>query len=154
MTHNDRHPEVIADCRLRGALDLFTHTWDAVVLAALHEGPRRRADLRARIGGISDKALTEALRRLLGRGLVTRDPRAGSPPRVEYALTPLGTTLVAGPLTALAAWVRGYGDELPVPEGTAVPLRRSGRLPGGAAAPSGGSGAQRTAAGSPALSPT
>lgn len=126
MIHNDRHPDAIADCRLRGALDLFTHTWDAVVLAALRDGPRRRADLRDGIGGISDKALTEALRRLLGRGLVTRDPRPGAPPRVEYALTPLGTTLVEGPLAALAAWVRVYGDELPVPEGAATPLRRSG----------------------------
>ena len=34
MIHNDRHTDAIADCRLRGALDLFTHTWDAVVLAA------------------------------------------------------------------------------------------------------------------------
>jgi DNA-binding HxlR family transcriptional regulator len=49
--------EQVADCQLRAATDLFAHTWDPVVLAALSPGPRRRRELRASIGGISDKAL-------------------------------------------------------------------------------------------------
>ncbi|WP_280426096.1 winged helix-turn-helix transcriptional regulator [Nocardia carnea] len=121
MTADNHEP--IADCRLRGALDLFTHTWDPVVLAALRDGPRRRAALRAGIGSISDKALTEALRRLLARGLVARFPRPGAPPAVEYELTPLGVSLVAGPLESLAAWVRTYGELLGLPDDTAIPLR-------------------------------
>lgn len=129
----DNHREPIADCRLRGALDLFAHTWDPVVLAALRNGPHRRAALRAAIGSISDKALTEALRRLLARGLVVRRPRRAAPPAVEYELTPLGVGLVAGPLEALADWVRTYGDQLGLPEETALPLRAvtvEDRLPG------------------------
>ncbi|WP_327150190.1 winged helix-turn-helix transcriptional regulator [Nocardia sp. NBC_01329] len=127
MTGDDyRSAEPIADCRLRGALDLFAHTWDPVVLAALADGPRRRVDLRTEIGGIRDKTLTEALRRLLGRGLVFRRPDPDVPPGVEYRLTELGTSLVEGPLRALAAWVREHGDELPVPEGADPPLRSSG----------------------------
>ncbi|MFI5717954.1 winged helix-turn-helix transcriptional regulator [Nocardia sp. NPDC051750] len=121
----DNHYEPIADCRLRGALDLFAHTWDPVVLAALRDGPRRRAALRAGIGSISDKALTEALRRLLARGLVSRQPHPGAPPRVEYEITALGASLVAGPLQSLAEWVRSYGDQLGLPKETIVPLRRS-----------------------------
>lgn len=121
----DNHHEPIADCRLRGALDLFTHTWDPVVLAALHDGPHRRAALRAAIGSISDKALTETLRRLLARGLVVRRPAA--PPAVEYELTPLGVSLVVGPLESLAGWVRTYGDQLGLPEETAMPLRGGNR---------------------------
>ncbi|MGW0180716.1 winged helix-turn-helix transcriptional regulator [Nocardia sp. NPDC003345] len=119
------HTEPIADCRLRGALDVFAHTWDPVILAALAGGPRRRADLRTAIGGISDKALTEALRRLIERALIARRPCPHAPPRVEYRLTDLGASLVDGPLRALAAWVREYGDELRVPEETELPLRRS-----------------------------
>ncbi|OIJ68139.1 winged helix-turn-helix transcriptional regulator [Streptomyces mangrovisoli] len=113
MTHEDAHCyELVADCRLRAATDLFAHTWDPVVLAALSPGPRRRRELRATIGGVSDKVLTDALRRLLGDGLVERRAHAEAPPRVDYALTALGRSLVEGPLTALGRWVLEHGDEL------------------------------------------
>lgn len=102
----------VADCRMRMATDLFAHTWDSVVLAALSEGPRRRRALRAHIGGISDKALTEAIHRLVGNGLVERRYFAEAPPRVEYALTDLGRSFADGPMRALGAWVTEHGDEL------------------------------------------
>jgi DNA-binding HxlR family transcriptional regulator len=92
--------------------DLFTHVWDPVVLAALGSGPRRRRTLRASIGGISDKALTDALRRLVVNGLITRRSFAEAPPRVDYTLTPLGRTFVDGPMRALAEWITRYGDDL------------------------------------------
>ncbi|MEU6107534.1 helix-turn-helix domain-containing protein [Streptomyces albidoflavus] len=104
--------EWVADCRLRAATDLFTHTWDPVVLAALRAGPRRRRELRTAIGGISDKVLTDTLRRLLSRGLVDRHAHAEAPPRVEYGLTSLGRSLVEGPMTALGRWAVEHGDEL------------------------------------------
>jgi DNA-binding HxlR family transcriptional regulator len=126
MTEYHDHTDPIADCRLRGALDLFAHTWDPVILAALADGPRRRVELRTGIGGIRDKTLTESLRRLLGRGLIARRPDPDAPPAVEYRLTALGVGLVDGPLRALATWIRDYGDELLVPEGADPPLRRSG----------------------------
>jgi len=104
--------ELVADCRLRAATDLFAHTWDPVVLAALHEAPLRRRDLRTTIGGIADKPLTESLRRLLATGLITRGAHAEAPPRVEYALTPLGRSLAEGPMRALADWITEHGDAL------------------------------------------
>ena len=104
--------ELVADCRVRLASDLFAHTWDPVVIAALNDGPRRRRALRVGIGGISDKALTEALNRLLGNGLIERRYFAEAPPRVDYALTALGRSFAAGPLRALAVWVTEHGDEL------------------------------------------
>jgi DNA-binding HxlR family transcriptional regulator len=110
--NTDRNQELVADCRLRAATDLFAHTWDPVVLAALGDGPRRRHQLRSAIGGVSDKVLTETLRRLLANGLVDRRRFAEAPPRVEYALTGLGESLVNGPMRALGKWVRTYGDEL------------------------------------------
>ncbi|MFB4278873.1 MULTISPECIES: winged helix-turn-helix transcriptional regulator [unclassified Nonomuraea] len=104
--------EFVADCRIRAATDLFAHTWDPVVLAALATGPRRRRELRTAIGGISDKVLTQALHRLLASGLIGRHAHAEAPPRVEYALTGLGQSLVDGPLKALGHWAGEYGDEL------------------------------------------
>nr|WP_241830642.1 helix-turn-helix domain-containing protein [Parafrankia colletiae] len=102
----------MADCRVRAVTDLFTHTWDPVVLTALRRGPRRRRELRAAIGGLSDKVLTEALRRLCAHGLLERRAFAQAPPRVEYALTALGQSLVDGPMQALGDWIIEHGDEL------------------------------------------
>ncbi|MEU7756815.1 helix-turn-helix domain-containing protein [Micromonospora sp. NPDC049101] len=104
--------DFVADCRLRMGTDLFTHVWDPVILAALAAGPQRRRALRTMIGGISDKALTEALHRLVTNGLIERTSYAESPPRVDYALTPLGRTFADGPMRALAEWITRYGDEL------------------------------------------
>jgi DNA-binding HxlR family transcriptional regulator len=104
--------DFVADCRLRMGTELFTHVWDPVVLAALVAGPQRRRALRANIGGISDKALTEALHRLAANGLLERRSYAEAPPRVDYALTPLGRTFTDGPMHALAEWIIRYGDDL------------------------------------------
>lgn len=112
MGADDGCMELIADCRVRMATDLFLHTWDPVVVAALHEGPKRRRALRLGIGGISDKALTEALNRLLGNGLIEKRCFAEAPPRVDYALTELGLSFADGPLRALAVWVTHHGDAL------------------------------------------
>lgn len=102
---------LVVDCQLRAATELFAHTWNAVVLVALREGPRRRHALRAAIGGISDKALTETLHRLRGHGLVERvDPAA--PRRAEYRLTALGRSLLDGPMRALGDWITDHGEEL------------------------------------------
>ncbi|GLZ43045.1 helix-turn-helix domain-containing protein [Actinokineospora sp. NBRC 105648] len=104
--------DLVADCRLRAATDLFAHRWDPVVLAALRLGPRRRGELRVAIGGLSDKVLTETLRRLRANGLIERQAYPQAPPRVEYRLTALGESLAAGPLRALADWVTEHGDDL------------------------------------------
>ncbi|MEU6495418.1 helix-turn-helix domain-containing protein [Streptomyces sp. NPDC046984] len=113
MTDHDAHCyELVADCRLRAATDLFAHTWDPVVLAALRAGPRRRRDLRASIGGISDKVLSDSLHRLLAGALVERHAHAEAPPRIDYALTGLGQSLVEGPMMALGRWAIEHGDEL------------------------------------------
>jgi DNA-binding HxlR family transcriptional regulator len=108
----DHCQELVADCRLRAATDLFAHTWDPVVLAALSAGARRRRELRAAIGGMTDKVLTDALRRLLAHGLVIRHAYAEAPPRVQYELSELGQSLVDGPMKALGAWTVQHGDEL------------------------------------------
>ncbi|MGC0337513.1 DNA-binding HxlR family transcriptional regulator [Streptomyces sp. SLBN-8D4] len=78
--------DFLADCRTRLAFDLVANTWNPVVIWALKDGPGRPGELRARIGGISQKVLTETLRRLEFNGLVARRAYGGSPPRVEYEL--------------------------------------------------------------------
>ncbi|WP_433416888.1 winged helix-turn-helix transcriptional regulator [Microtetraspora malaysiensis] len=115
MSDHEAHcDELVADCRLRAAIDLFAHTWDPVVLAALRSRPHRRRELRSAIGGISDKVLTETLHRLLANGLVDRRAYSAAPPRVDYGLTDLGESLVDGPMRALGRWILEHGDELSV----------------------------------------
>ncbi|MFF2043706.1 winged helix-turn-helix transcriptional regulator [Kitasatospora sp. NPDC058170] len=99
----------LADCRARVAFDLLGNTWSSVVLWALREEPARPGGLRVRIGGISAKVLTETLRRLEFNGLVERRSYPQVPPRVEYALTPLGRTLLPA-LEALGDWGYQHGD--------------------------------------------
>jgi DNA-binding HxlR family transcriptional regulator len=105
----------VSDCHVRAAAELFSHTWDPVVLSALRLGPTRRSHLLARIGGISDKVLTESLRRLQARALVTKasDTERPSGHRgAVYQLSPLGGSLANGPLTLLAKWAADHQAEL------------------------------------------
>jgi DNA-binding HxlR family transcriptional regulator len=111
----------LADCQARLAFDLISNTWTAVVIWSLRDGPRRPGDLRARIGGISTKVLTETLRRLEFNGLVARRAYAEAPPRVEYELTPLGRTLLA-PIGALGEWAFDHADEVLAAQDDAVVL--------------------------------
>ncbi|CAL9435067.1 hypothetical protein SUDANB105_02116 [Streptomyces sp. enrichment culture] len=101
----------LADCRARLAFDLLANTWNAVVIWALKDGPYRPGELRERIGGISQKVLTQTLRRLEFNGLVARRAYGGAPPRVEYELTALGRTLLA-PIDVFGAWAFEHGDEV------------------------------------------
>lgn len=77
--------------------------WTVMVVGLLSDGPMRFNELRRTIGGISQRMLTLTLRGLERDGLVTRTVYPTIPPRVEYALTDRGITLI-GPLKALFAW--------------------------------------------------
>lgn len=101
--------DFLADCPARVALDLFATRWTAVVVYALRDGPRRPGELRAGIGGISHKVLTETLRRLERAGLVRRRRYAEAPPRVEYELTAPGVELLE-PIYALGGWAHRHAD--------------------------------------------
>ncbi|MCP2328309.1 DNA-binding HxlR family transcriptional regulator [Hamadaea flava] len=106
--------DFVSDCRIRLVTDLLSHSWDPVVLVALRIGPQRRSALITAIGDVSDKALTESLRRLAARGLVTRTSES-TVRKVEYALTAVGESLVHGPLATLGQWALDHGDELMAP---------------------------------------
>jgi DNA-binding HxlR family transcriptional regulator len=103
--------EFSADCPARVGSDLLSPTWTIVVLNALRGGPLRPSELQRRIGGISRKVLTESLRRLERQHLVTRSVAPSGAPRVDYSLTPLGSSLLH-PLDALAEWVATNSDEI------------------------------------------
>jgi len=102
-------PRFFADCQARVAVDLISGRWPMVVLYALSDGPGRPGELRRQIGGISQKVLTETLRRLEHNGLVERRRYAEAPPRVEYSLTPAGEDLLV-PIHALGDWAAEHAE--------------------------------------------
>jgi DNA-binding HxlR family transcriptional regulator len=99
-----------ATCPSRQALDRIGDRWTVLILGVLADGPKRFTELARRVGGISQKMLTQTLRGLERDGLVTRTVQATVPVRVDYELTELGQTLTA-PIAALEAWARDHiGD--------------------------------------------
>jgi len=91
-------------CMSRRVLEALADKWSLLVIHTLAIGPGRTAELRRRIGGISEKMLIQTLRRLERHGFVLRRSFSEVPPRVEYALTPLGASL-SEPIRAFDAWV-------------------------------------------------
>jgi DNA-binding HxlR family transcriptional regulator len=96
-----------ATCPTRQILDHIVDKWTPLVIALLEDKTMRFSELQHRINGISQKMLTQTLRNLERDGLVTRTVYAEVPPRVEYALTPLGQTL-AEPLRAILDWAETH----------------------------------------------
>jgi DNA-binding HxlR family transcriptional regulator len=91
------------ECPTRAILDRVGDKWTALVVLVLLDGRQRFSRLRAEMGGIAPKVLTETLRRLERDGIVTRTAFPEIPPRVEYELTPLGRSLEQ-PIRAITAW--------------------------------------------------
>src|SRR5450830_1112211 len=82
-----------AQCPTRLVLNRIADKWTVLVVSSLNSGTKRFSALQREIGGVSQKMLTQTLRGLERDGLVTRKVYATVPPKVEYALTPLGHTL-------------------------------------------------------------
>ncbi|MDR7385723.1 winged helix-turn-helix transcriptional regulator [Promicromonospora iranensis] len=78
------------DCSSRAAFEVVTSKWASLALLALGEGGYRFNALRRRVEGVSEKMLSQTLQALERDGMVTREVVTTIPPRVEYALTPLG----------------------------------------------------------------
>src|SRR5438874_8828600 len=97
---------VAEDCRaVSEVLARVGDKWTVLVVSTLGESPKRFNELRRALGSISQRMLTLTLRGLERDGLVTRTVFAAVPPRVEYALTKLGRSLLT-PVSGLGIWAR------------------------------------------------
>src|ERR1700723_3030312 len=89
-----RHMHLPTDCRaITEILARIGDKWSVLVGTRLGDKPMRFNELRRSIGGISQRMLTLTLRGLERDGLLTRTMFPTIPPRVDYALTPLGHSL-------------------------------------------------------------
>lgn len=94
-----------ADCPSRIILDQIADKWSMMVLEVLRE-PRRFNEIKRRLDGVTQRVLTQTLRKLERNGMVNRKVLDGRVLGVEYSLTPLGQSL-QGPFSILFEWTMG-----------------------------------------------
>lgn len=99
------------NCGSHRLVQLVADRWAVLSLYALVDGPMRNGEMMRRLNGVSQKMLTQTLRRLEHAGLVHRDIRPVVPPHVEYSLTELGRSLQPV-LSALCEWSQDHADVL------------------------------------------
>jgi DNA-binding HxlR family transcriptional regulator len=107
----DGPPRIREGGAVREVLDRIGDKWSLLVIGALRTGPLRFGELERAVAGISPRMLTWTLKHLVEDGLVARTAHAEVPPRVEYALTGLGRSLVPL-LLALADWAMAHRAEI------------------------------------------
>jgi len=78
-----------------------------MIVICLLDGPRRFGELRQQLAPITAKVLTQTLRDMERDGLLTRRSLPTNPPHVEYALTPLGRSLLEL-IDAARAWADAH----------------------------------------------
>ncbi|SEN07144.1 winged helix-turn-helix transcriptional regulator [Nonomuraea pusilla] len=100
-----------ADCDVRHILDRIADKWSLLVIALLDRRTMRFSELRRAVDGVSQRMLTVTLRQLERDGLVRRTVYPVVPPRVEYALTPLGISLHEV-IKSLVIWTEEHQQEI------------------------------------------
>ncbi len=114
---SDRHSDVpvthsASACQtVTEVLSRVGDKWSMQVVMSLGAGALRFNALRRAIDGISQRMLTRTLRNLERDGLVSRAVTPSVPPRVDYALTPLGRSLVE-PVSALGQWAIAHREAI------------------------------------------
>ena len=100
-----------ADCPSRIILNHLTNRWGALVMVALATGPHRFAALRRKVGGVSERMLSQTLKDLEADGFVLRTAHPVVPPHVDYELTALGRG-AAEHVVALAGGIEAAMPEI------------------------------------------
>lgn len=99
------------NCPVRDVLDCIGDRWSLLALLAVKRGTLRFTEVKRAIGDISPRMLAQTLRALERDGYVEREVHASVPPKVEYSLTPLGTSLLAK-VQPLIRWAEDNHDQV------------------------------------------
>ncbi len=98
-------------CRAREVLQRVGDKWSVLAIDLLGQGTMRFSELHRAIDGITARMLTVTLRGLERDGIVTRTIHPVIPPRVDYALTPMGRTLL-DTIGQLVTWADSHLPEI------------------------------------------
>jgi DNA-binding HxlR family transcriptional regulator len=94
-------------CPVEAALDVIGGKWKPLILWALGDDVLRFNQLQKGLPGVNTKMLTKQLRELEKDGVIRRKVFPEVPPRVEYAMTDFGKTLIPI-LRELCKWGANY----------------------------------------------
>ncbi len=90
-------------CSLDAGIDVICGRWKSAILWKIRDAPLRFGEIQERLPAVSQKMLTRQLRALERDRLISRTEYPGMPPRVEYALTERGESVMPI-LSSLKAW--------------------------------------------------
>lgn len=93
------------------ALRIISGKWKPLILFFLRDGPKRYGELKRLVRGVSDKVLIQQLKDLEANHVLTRTDYKEVPPRVDYALTPLGRSL-SDAIVPLCTWQAEHMAEM------------------------------------------
>lgn len=102
--------DILPECPVATTVSLIGSKWKLLIMRNLLARPWRFNELQKSIDGISQKALTEALRSMVADGIVIRKAYPEVPPRVEYSLTELGESM-RPIIKAMENWGSAYKEQ-------------------------------------------
>ncbi len=103
--------DILPECPVATTVSLIGSKWKLLIMRNLLGRPWRFNELQKSIDGISQKALTEALRSMEADGIVIRKAYPEVPPRVEYSLTELGESM-RPIIKAMESWGMVYKEQM------------------------------------------
>lgn len=103
--------DILPECPVATTVSLIGSKWKLLIMRNLLARPWRFNELQKSIDGISQKALTEALRSMEADGIVIRKAFPEVPPRVEYSLTELGESM-RPIIKAMENWGTAYKEQM------------------------------------------
>ena len=103
--------EDLPACPVATTVQLIGSKWKLLIIRNLRSRPWRVNELKKDLDGISQKVLTDSLRSMEEDGIITRTVYPEVPPRVEYALSPLGESM-RPILDAMEQWGNEYKKQL------------------------------------------
>ena len=103
--------EELPDCPVATTVQLIGNKWKLLIIRNLLVRPWRFNELHKSLEGISQKVLTDSLRQMEANGIITRTVYPEVPPRVEYALSPLGESM-RPILDSMQAWGEAYKSQM------------------------------------------
>lgn len=106
LYQGDYDPEI---CPVRHVLNGIADKWTILILAALKADRQRFSQIKRLVPDVSQRMLTQTLRKLERDGYVVREVTPSIPPRVDYELTAMGRSLV-DQLAPLARWAETHRE--------------------------------------------
>ena len=103
--------DILPECPVATTVSLIGSKWKLLIMRNLLGRPWRFNELQKSIDGISQKALTEALRSMEADGIVIRKAFPEVPPRVEYSLTELGESM-RPIIKSMEIWGSAYKEQM------------------------------------------